>query len=444
MLNIMISFLTLVGIATVMIIMNARLALLTLTVVPALGIVLFIWQKYAHRAFIKVRKTIAVVNAQLQENISGVRVVQSLSRESINAAQFENVNRAHLDANVDATRLTAIMMPIGEIMSAIAMALVIIIGGYQVLNGQMGVGILLGFLLYIQRFFGPVQELIMEYTELQRAMVSGARIFELLDIQPEIKDNLGAIEMPPAKGEIRFDNVSFSYQPDVEVLHDINLVIKPGETVAIVGRTGAGKSSLMNLIARFYEVTKGKVTLNGYDVRSVTQQSLRHQIGIVPQDPFLFSGTIEENIRYGKISATHDQIIQAAKTASAHDFINRLERGYDTPVGERGGNLSAGQRQLICLARAILADPRILILDEATSNVDTNTERLMQESLRRLVRSRTCLIIAHRLSTVVNADRIVVLEQGKVAEVGSHRELMTKKGLYYQMFQTLSPGLSTA
>jgi ABC-type multidrug transport system fused ATPase/permease subunit len=444
MLNIMISFLTLVGIATVMIIMNARLALLTLTVVPALGIVLFIWQKYAHRAFIKVRKTIAVVNAQLQENISGVRVVQSLSRESINAAQFENVNRAHLDANVDATRLTAIMMPIGEIMSAIAMALVIIIGGYQVLNGQMGVGILLGFLLYIQRFFGPVQELIMEYTELQRAMVSGARIFELLDIQPEIKDNLGAIEMPPAKGEIRFDNVSFSYQPDVEVLHDINLVIKPGETVAIVGRTGAGKSSLMNLIARFYEVTKGKVTLDGYDVRSVTQQSLRHQIGIVPQDPFLFSGTIEENIRYGKISATHDQIIQAAKTAGAHDFINRLERGYYTPVGERGGNLSAGQRQLICLARAILADPRILILDEATSNVDTNTERLMQESLRRLVRSRTCLIIAHRLSTVVNADRIVVLEQGKVAEVGSHRELMTKKGLYYQMFQTLSPGLSTA
>ncbi len=437
-LNILISILTLVGIAIAMILMNVRLGLLTLTVVPALGVIIFIWQKYAHRAFIRVRKAIAVVNAQLQESISGVRVIQSLSRESVNFTQFDDVNRAHLNANIDATKLTAIMMPIGEIMSAAAIGLVIVFGGYQVLNGQMGIGVLLGFLLYIQRFFAPVQELMMEYTELQRAMVAGARIFELLDIQPEIKDSPEAIELPPIKGEVKFDHVSFSYQPGVEVLHDINLTVKAGETVAVVGPTGAGKSSLMNLITRFYEIPTGKVTIDGYDVKLATQQSLRGQIGVVPQDPFLFSGTIAENIRYGLPEASQEEVVQAAKAAGAHDFISRLERGYDTPVGERGINLSAGQRQLICLARAILANPPILILDEATSNVDTNTERLMQKSLRQLVKGRTCLMIAHRLSTVINADRIVVLEHGKVAEIGSHQELLARQGLYYQMFTALS------
>jgi len=407
-------------------------------VVPALGIIIFIWQKYAHRAFIRVRKAIAVVNAQLQESISGVRVIQSLSRESVNFTQFNDVNRAHLNANIDATKLTAVMMPIGEIMSAAAIGLVIVFGGYQVLNGQMGIGVLLGFLLYIQRFFAPVQELMMEYTELQRAMVAGARIFELLDIQPEIKDSPDAIEMPTVKGEVKFDHVSFSYQPGVEILHDINLMVKPGETVAIVGPTGAGKSSLMNLVTRFYEIPVGEVTIDGYDVKLATQQSLRRQIGVVPQDPFLFSGTITENIRYGLPEASQEEVVRAARAAGAHDFISRLERGYDTPVGERGINLSAGQRQLICLARAILANPPILILDEATSNVDTNTERLMQKSLRQLVKGRTCLMIAHRLSTVINADRIVVLERGKVAEIGSHQELLAKQGLYYQMFTALS------
>jgi ABC-type multidrug transport system fused ATPase/permease subunit len=268
-------------------------------------------------------------------------------------------------------------------------------------------------------------------------MASGVRIFELLDIEPEIKDSPQAIEMPPVKGELRFHQVSFGYKPDMEVLHAINLVANPGETVAIVGQTGAGKSSLANLTARFYEVEKGEVTVDGYDVRSVTQQSLRHQIGIVPQDPFLFSGSIEDNIRYGYAEASHQEVISAAKTAGAHAFIIHLERGYDTPVGERGGSLSAGQRQLICLARAILANPPILILDEATSNVDTNTERIMQKSLRRLVQGRTCLIIAHRLSTVTNADRIIVIEQGKIAEIGSPQELLAKQGLYYDMVEAL-------
>ena len=437
-LSIITSSLTLVGIACVMIMMNARLALLTLTVVPVLSIVVFIWQKFARRTFIRVRRAIATVNAQLQEGISGVRVTQSLSREGRSFKEFDNVNQAHLGANIDAVRMQALIAPAVQILSGIAFGLVLVFGGYQVLAGQMSPGVLIGFLLYIQIFFRPVLELTMLYTELQRAMASGVRIFELLDIEPEIKDSPDAIEMPTIKGEVKFNHLSFAYESGVEVLHNIDLTVNPGETVAIVGRTGAGKSSLMNLIARFYDAAEGEVTVDGYSVRSVTQQSLRRQIGIVPQDAFLFSGSIEDNIKYGHPEASHQEVIKAAKTAGAHDFITHLERGYDTPVGERGGNLSAGQRQLICLARAILTNPPILILDEATSNVDTNTERLMQKSLRHLVRGRTCLIIAHRLSTVTHADRIIVLEQGEIAEIGSHQELLAKQGLYYNMFEALN------
>jgi ATP-binding cassette subfamily B protein len=296
----------------------------------------------------------------------------------------------------------------------------------------------LSFILYVQRFFEPVMMLTMQYTQLQRAMASGTRIFELLDVEPMIRDNPGTAELPPIKGEVKFDNVSFSYEPDVEVLHDINLTINPGETVAFIGRTGAGKSSLMNLVSRFYEIDKGDVTVDGHSVSSVTLESLRRQVGIVPQEAFLFSGTIEENIRYGNLEAGHEDIIRAATAAGVHDFISHLEHGYDTQVGERGHNLSAGQRQLVCLARAILADPPIIIMDEATSNVDTNTERVMQKALRNLSEGRTCLIIAHRLSTITSADRIVALENGKIVETGSHRELMDKKGLYYNMYETLS------
>jgi len=434
--------LTLIAIAVIMITMNARLALLTLTVVPALVIAMVVWQKYARRAFIRVRQAIAVVNDNLQESISGVRVTQGASREEVNLGQFDAVNKAHLDANVEAARLQAFMMPVTQILTDSAFVLVLIFGGFQVLAGTMSVGVLLAFLLYIQRFFAPVLELTMLYTDLQRAMASGVRIFELLDVEPEIKDSPQAIEMPPMRGEIKFQQVSFAYEPGAEVLHDIDFTVNPGETVAIAGRTGAGKSSLASLIARFYEVNKGEVLVDGYNVASVTQQSLRRQIGIVPQDPFLFSGTIEDNIRYGRLEASHEEVIEVAEAAGAHGFITRLEHGYDTQVGERGGNLSAGQRQLVCLARAILANPPILILDEATSSVDTNTERIMQASLRRLSQGRTCVIIAHRLSTVTNADRIIVLEHGRIMETGSHQELMAKQGLYYQMFETLSaPGL---
>jgi ABC-type multidrug transport system fused ATPase/permease subunit len=437
-LTLLTSLLTLVGIAVIMIMMNWRLALYTLAVIPFMVIMVVVWQKFARKAFIQVRRAIATVNSQLQEDMSGVRVIQSLSREEENMEQFDEVNKAHLDANVTAVKWEALMMPMVNIITGVSFAIVIIVGGFQVLDSAMSIGVLMSFLLYVQRFFDPVLELSMQYTELQRAMASGTRIFELLDVTPDIQDRPGAIELPPVKGEINFQHVSFGYEPDKDVLHDINLTVRPGETVAIAGQTGSGKSSLVSLSARFYEVEKGAVTVDGYDVRSVTQQSLRKQIGIVPQDPILFSGSIEENIRYGKLDASREKVIEVSKMVGAHNFISRLEKGYDTAVGQRGVNLSAGQRQLICMARAILADPRILILDEATSSVDTNTERIMQRALRKVTRGRTCLTIAHRLSTVTGADRIVVLEQGRIAEEGSHKELMARQGLYYKMYQTLS------
>lgn len=437
-LNMVTSLVTLVGIAVVMITMNWKLALLTLTVVPILALIVFIWQKYARKAFVRVRRAIAEVNDQLQETISGVRAVQSLSREEVNLNQFDDANKEHLDANIQAARLQAFMMPTVQIMTAIAYALLIVYGGYQVMDGTMGVGVLLGFIMYIQRFFEPIMQLTMQYTMLQRAMASGQRIFELLDVEPEIQDAKDAIEMPDIKGHIVFDHINFSYEPGVEVLHDINLEVNPGETIAIVGRTGAGKSSLMNLVSRLYEIDEGQIILDGYDIGSVTQESLRRQVGIVPQEAFLFSGTIEDNIRYGQLDATREDVIKAAQAAGVHEAISRMDKGYDTQVGERGGNLSAGQRQLTCLARAILANPPILIMDEATSNVDTNTERIMQEALRRLAEGRTCLIIAHRLSTVTSADRILALENGRIVEMGTHKELLANKGLYYHMFETLS------
>jgi ABC-type multidrug transport system fused ATPase/permease subunit len=432
------SLLTLVGIAAIMIAMNPRLALITLAVIPFMILMTVIWQKYARKAFIQVRRAIAVVNSQLQEDMSGVRVIQSLSREEENMEQFDEVNRAHYDANITAVRLEALIMPMVMISTGVSFAIVIVFGGLQVLDGVMTVGALMSFLLYVQRFFEPVLELSMQYTELQRAMASGARIFELLDVMPEIRDKPDAIEMPPVKGEIVFKNMSFAYEADKNVLHNINLKVKPGENIAIVGQTGSGKSSLVSLTARFYEVSKGQVTVDGHDVRSVTQQSLRKQIGIVPQDPILFSGTIEENIKFGRLDATHEQVVEVSKMVGAQPFINRLGKGYETLVGQRGVNLSAGQRQLLCLARAILADPRILILDEATSSVDTNTERIMQRALRKITKGRTCLTIAHRLSTVTKADRIIVLDKGKIVEEGNHQELLARQGLYYKMHQQLN------
>ena len=437
------SILTLLGISIIMITINWKLALITLTVTPILAIAIIIWQRYARKAFTNVRRAIATVNSQLQEDMAGVRVVQSLSRENENMEQFDEVNRAHLDANVTAVRLEGLMMPLVNLLVGIAFGVVIVVGGFQVLDGAMSAGFLLAFLLYVQRFFEPIMMLAMQYTQLQRAMASGARIFEMLDIEPDIQDKPDAVELHAVKGEIKFKNVNFGYEEDKDVLHDINLTVKPGETVAIVGQTGSGKSSLVNLAARFYEVENGEVSIDGYDVRSVTQQSLREQIGIVPQDPILFSGAIEDNIKYGKPEATKEEVIEVAKTVGAHTFINRLKNGYQTPVGQRGHNLSAGQRQLICLARAVLADPRILILDEATSSVDTHTERAMQRALRRISKERTTLTIAHRLSTVTSAHRIIVLQHGNIVEEGTHKQLLAmENGIYAHLYNTLSESAS--
>ncbi|UCD09888.1 MAG: ABC transporter ATP-binding protein [Dehalococcoidales bacterium] len=429
---------TLIGIFVIMLTMNWQLALLSLSTIPVLVTIVIIWQRYARKAFILARRAIAMVNDNLQESISGVRVTQNLSREKENVKLFDEVNKANLEANKKAALLQALINPLTQILTDGSYVIVLIFGGFQVLEGSMPVGFLLAFLLYIQRIGQPIQQLATMYTEIQRAMASGARIFELIDVQPEIEDSVAAKKIVEAKGEIEFKDVNFEYIPGSEIIHSLNLKINSGEIVAIAGRTGAGKSSIASLINRFYEVTSGEITLDGTNISNITQDSLRKQIALVPQDPFLFSGTIEDNILDGKLDASHDEMTNAAKIAGAHDIISKMEKGYQTEVGERGGNLSPGQRQLVCLARAILSDPAILILDEATANIDTNTEKIIQQSLYQLAKGRTCIIIAHRLSTITNVDRIIVLEHGNIVETGNHRELMARKGLYYNMFETLS------
>ncbi|MDP2920133.1 MAG: ABC transporter ATP-binding protein [Dehalococcoidia bacterium] len=414
--------------------MNPTLALITMSVLPLLATVMFFYEKLSRNAFMKVRQAISVVNAGLQENISGARVIQAMSRENINLQRFGNVNEQNLDANLQASRLSASLLSSVEVLVGISMALVIIFGGYQVLESKLLIGQMIAFVLYINRFFEPIRSLAMQYTQLQRATAGGQRIFEMLDIKPEIIDAPSATELPPIKGEIIFDNVSFSYVDGIEVLHDISLKINPGETIALVGSTGAGKSTFVSLVNRFYEVTKGAIHIDGYDIRKVTQESLRRQTGMVLQEPFLFSGTVRDNITYGRENCSDEDIITAAGAVGAHGFIMRLENGYETVLQERGSNLSQGQRQLISFARAVLANPRILVLDEATANIDTQTEILIQKALKNILKDRTSLVIAHRLSTIHDADKVVVLDAGRIAEIGSHRELMEKGGIYYHLY----------
>ena len=425
--------LSLVGIIAAMVIMDAQLALITLLVIPLLVVMMAIWQRSARRAFMRARQAISAVNAGLQENISGVRAVQSMNREDANIRSFGVANSENLGANLEAGKMQAALFPAVEILSALALALVIFFGGSRVLDNAIEVGVLIAFALYIQRFFEPVMNLTMQYGSLQRAMASGSRIFELMDVEPEVVDGPGSSTTVAATGDVRFEGVDFQYVEGDPILRDISFHVPAGHKVALVGPTGAGKTTLLSLLMRFYDVTKGRVLLDGVDIRDITLDSLSRQISIVPQEPYLFSGTIRENIRYNRVEATDEEVVRAAKAVGAHDFIENLEKGYDTPLQERGGNLSVGQRQLISFARALVADSRVLLLDEATANVDTYTEMLIQKALDELLRGRTAIIIAHRLSTIRNADQIVVVDQGRVTEMGRHHDLLAKGGLYAQL-----------
>ncbi len=435
--------LSLIAIVFTLFAMEFKLALLTLTFIPLLFLLILFWQKGARQSFIRARQALAPVNAALQENISGVRVIQSLSREDLNSQQFEQVNYTHLGTNLKAARISAAMMPGVELLSALAITMIIIYGGIGVLGGTLLIGTLLAFILYIQNFFDPIRALTMSYAELQMAMASGARVFELLDVRPETDDTSKSIVAPHLKGEVTFKDVSFSYESGIEVLHNINLHIPAGATVALVGPTGAGKTTIVNLIACFYNATKGNILIDGLDLLSLEKTSYRHQLGLVLQDPFLFSGTVKDNIRYGNPEATDEQIITAVKTVSAHDFIMSLDKKYDTELQERGQNLSMGQRQLISFARALLADPAILLLDEATASVDSYSEHVLQQSLGRLMKGRTTLVIAHRLSTVRDADTIIVLDKGRIVEQGQHEKLLRLGGLYTRLYEMTYAPLPT-
>ena len=439
----------LVGIVIVMISMNLRLSLLTFTVLPVMILATVVFKRYARENYRQVRAAISWVNSVLAENINGVRVVQAFSREDINYNNFRNqVNKNNLDVNLQAARIASGFPAVIDFLGALATALVVWIGGMLVIRSTPGdpnaitAGVLVAFLLYINRFFDPIRDLSRRYDSFQSTMAGSERIFALLDAPVEIQDAADAVQLPKIQGEVIMEQVSFHYQDtdpsdaDPLVLEDINFHIPPGKTIALVGETGAGKSTLIKLIARFHDPVHGRVTIDGYDLRHITQNSLRSQMGIVLQDPFLFNGTVAENIRFGRLDASDELVREAAKAVGADEFIERLSLGYDSPVQEGGAVLSVGQRQLISFARALLADPRILILDEATSSVDTQTERIIQAGLSRLLKGRTSFVIAHRLSTVVNADIILVVQDGRIVEEGNHSDLLALGGVYFHLYSS--------
>ena len=423
------------GIITIMLYLDPGLGLITLSVLPILFVVRIFWLPMARDAFIKAHETNSAVNGALAEGIHAVRTVQGMGREGVNGALYRDKVMANLDSNLYASRIAQVLVPIVDSLTGLAMALVVVLGGMMVLDRQLEVGVMVAFLFYIQRFFDPIRSLTIQYSVMQRAMASGQRLIEVLDVEVSVQDKPGAVDMGDSDGSVEFDHVTFGYDPRVPVLKDVSFRVEPGQTVALVGPTGSGKSSAMSLIHRFYDVTDGRVLVGGQDVRDLTQASLGRQIAMVLQEPFLFTGTSLENIRYNKQDATREQIIAAAEVLGADPFIRALPQGYDTMLGERGGSLSTGQRQLLSFARALVADAKILVLDEATASIDSATEQVIQRALATLLKGRTGLVIAHRLATVRHADRILVLQAGKLIESGTHAELLALGGLYAGLYR---------
>jgi ABC-type multidrug transport system fused ATPase/permease subunit len=442
--------LTLIGAVVVLLFLDVKLALLTFCVIPFVAAGSIWFRLVSAGAFRRTRETIGAITGYLQETLSGIRVVRSFGQEPYHEAQFAELNTENCDANMVTVKLNAAYFPTVEMFSGIALALIVLYGGYQALEGHITAGTVVAFVGTLSFLFEPIQQLSQLYTTYQSGMAALEKIFQLLDVAPDLTDRTGALDLERIRGEIRFEDVSFAYNPrkrskqagepgeeqeEVKALEDIDLTIPPGQTVALVGATGAGKSTMAKLVARFYDPTSGQILVDGHDLREVSSDSLRSQMGIVPQEAFLFSGTVAENIAFGRPDAEPSHIREAAAAVGAEEFISELSHGYDTEVGERGAQLSSGQRQLIAFARALIADPRILVLDEATSNVDLHTEGRIEAGLRRLLAGRTSIVIAHRLSTIRQAGRIVVLEHGRIVEQGTHDELIELGGDYYKLYR---------